>query len=140
VHGKPAGPSLEQFLAAAKKDPRNKGASDDDLREPLAEELRRRQVMAVYDPFKDPAPAKGGIADPFAQGYQAPTIGGEFKKGIASGIDNLQASLYGLAGLAGDFTGVEPVKKMGARRLRSATTPRPRRTRPRWAVSRTWGA
>jgi hypothetical protein len=95
-------------------DPRNKGASDDDLRKPLAEELRRRQVMAVYDPFKDPAPAKGAsIADPFAQGYEAPTIGGEFKKGIASGIDNLQASLYGLAGLAGDFTGVKPVKNWG---------------------------
>jgi hypothetical protein len=70
--------------------------------------------MAVYDPFKDPPPAKGGsIADPFASGYQAPTIAGEFKKGISSGIDNLQASLYGLAGMSGDFTGIEPLKKMG---------------------------
>lgn len=41
------------------------------------------------------------------------SIGGEFKKGLAAGIDGMQGSLYGLAGLAGDVAGSNGLRDWG---------------------------
>ncbi|MFK8398187.1 LPD38 domain-containing protein [Pseudomonas sp. BGr12] len=46
-------------------------------------------------------------------GADEPTISGEFSKGVSAGIDSLQGTMYGLAGLAGDAVGVEGLRDWG---------------------------
>lgn len=46
-------------------------------------------------------------------GQQEPSISGEFSKGVGAGVDSLQGTLYGLAGLAGDATGAEGLRDWG---------------------------
>ncbi|MED5607771.1 LPD38 domain-containing protein [Pseudomonas sp. JH-2] len=44
---------------------------------------------------------------------ERPSISGEFSKGIGAGVDSLQGTLYGLAGLAGDAAGAEGLRDWG---------------------------
>lgn len=51
--------------------------------------------------------------DGHGAGPEEPTISGEFSKGVAAGVDSLQGTLYGLAGLAGDAAGAEGLRDWG---------------------------
>lgn len=46
-------------------------------------------------------------------GQQESSISGEFSKGVSAGVDSLQGTLYGLAGLAGDAAGAEGLRDWG---------------------------
>ncbi|TLP68252.1 hypothetical protein FEA48_30840 [Pseudomonas nitroreducens] len=46
-------------------------------------------------------------------GADEPTLSGEFSKGVSAGIDSLQGTMYGLAGLAGDAVGAEGLRDWG---------------------------
>lgn len=70
--------------------------------------------IADLDPFnKSQEPTGIARIDPFKKGYKAPTLGGEFKSGVSSGIDSLQGALYGLVALGGDAVGAQGVKAWG---------------------------
>jgi len=46
-------------------------------------------------------------------GPEQPTISGEFGKGVSAGVDSLQGTMYGLAGLAGDAVGADGLRDWG---------------------------
>ena len=48
-----------------------------------------------------------------ASGPEEPSISGEFSKGVGAGVDSLQGTLYGLAGLAGDAVGADGLRDWG---------------------------
>ncbi|WP_281686787.1 LPD38 domain-containing protein [Pseudomonas citronellolis] len=51
--------------------------------------------------------------DGHGAGPEEPSISGEFSKGVGAGVDSLQGTLYGLAGLAGDAAGAEGLRDWG---------------------------
>jgi hypothetical protein len=63
--------------------------------------------------FVDPLAKDAGVADPAAKDYEAPSIAGDFGKGVKQGIHSAKGAGYGLIALVGDATGAEGVKNYG---------------------------
>lgn len=74
-----------------------------------------------YDTGEQDKPKSTAVAGNFFDQYdghagagkEEPSISGEFGKGVSAGVDSLQGTLYGLAGLAGDAAGADGLRDWG---------------------------
>lgn len=64
-------------------------------------------------PQQESAPSEAQSSGLFDDLKQKATISGEFGKGVSAGVDSLQGTLYGLAGLAGDAAGADGLRDWG---------------------------
>lgn len=61
-----------------------------------------------------PTTRRSSLAEEFGLSAPGqPSISGEFSKGVGAGVDSLQGTLYGLAGLAGDAAGADGLRDWG---------------------------
>lgn len=107
VNGEDIGPALIAGAGARNTGYQNKYSKQ-------AQDVNDRYKLGLLDPDEQAAEAatKPYIPDQFALPLRKPS---NFSRGLESGVNQMQATLYGLASLAGDALGNEALRDFGNR-------------------------